>query len=250
MPTPEVVLVSGASGEIGPALIQRLAGDGFQVVAGWRSREPAHEPSVRLDVTEPDQVEGAVAWIEREVGPLHAVVANAGWADVDLALRVSPERFREVVDTDLTGAFLVCRAGLRYMIKRRSGRLVMIGSAAGQHGVAGMTSYSAAKSGLGGLARSLAREVGRRSITVNVVAPGMLKIGAGRLDADRPAGRVTGSWLEATPARRAGEADDVARLVSYLLSPAGAAVTGATIPVDGGYSVGVPGSPDPAGPGT
>lgn len=242
MQAPEIVpvaFVSGANGEIGNAILERLAADGFRTVGGWRSEAPPIERHLRCDVTDEEAVESAIATTEERWGPIEVVVANAGFAHLDLAIRARPDAFRSVIETSLTGAHLVAAAALRRMVRRRSGRVVLIGSTAATHGVPGMASYGAAKAGLEGLARSLAREVGRRSITVNVVAPGMLSVGAGRLAAARPDGRIEEAWVAATPLARTGRASDVAAMVSFLASPAGAAITGATVAVDGGFAIGL-----------
>lgn len=235
-----VALVTGAAGAIGSACAARLAADGFTAVSGWRTTPPPGDgPAVQFDVTDAAGTEAAVAQVEERYGPIHTVVANAGWAQLDLALRADPDRFREVVDANLTGAFLTAKAALGPMLRRRSGRIVLMGSVAGFWGVPGVSSYAASKAGLLGLARSLAREVGSRSITVNVVAPGLLDNAVGRIDDERPASRVTGDWVQATPLRRAGTPAEVAAAVSFLASDRAGFVTGTVVPVDGGFTMGI-----------
>jgi beta-ketoacyl ACP reductase len=237
---PRVALVTGASGAIGSACVQRLAADGFTAVSAWRSTPPAGDgPAVQCDVTDADAVRAAVEQVEHDHGPIHTVVANAGWAHMDIVTRTDPERFRAVIDANLTGSFLVAQAALGPMLRRRAGRIVFVGSVAGFWGVPGVASYAASKAGLLGLARSLAREVGSRSITVNVVAPGLLDNAVDRIDAERPARSVTTDWVAATPLRRAGTPDDVAAAVSFLASEGAGFVTGTVIPVDGGFSMGI-----------
>lgn len=232
--------MTGAASELGSACLRRLDARGYTAVAAWRQTPPPPGPSVRFDTTDAGQVAAGFAEVESRWGPVQALVANAGRADLDLAIRLSPERFRLVVDTNLTGTFLVVRAALASMLRRRHGRIVLVASVAGQIGVAGVSPYSASKAGLVGLARSLAREAGPRRVTVNVVAPGMLADAAARIDAHRPGNAVTESWRRATPVRTEGTAEHVASLVAYLASPRAGFTTGAVIPVDGGFSVGPP----------
>lgn len=235
-----VALVTGAGSGIGGACLHRLAADGFVAVGAWRATPPASSgPSVRFDVTDAAAVAAAVAEVEDRWGPIEVLVSNAGLAHLDLALRVTPERFAEVVDTNLVGSFLLAKAVLGPMVERRRGRIVLVGSVAGHWGVPGVSSYAAAKAGLVGMARSLAREVGPRSITVNVVAPGMLDDAVERLDALRPRSPVPRHWVEATPVGRPGTVDDVAAAVSFLASAGAAFVTGAVLPVDGGFAMGL-----------
>ena len=237
--TRRVALVTGAGSGIGGACLDRLRGDGFLAVAGWRTDAPSSGPAVHLDVTDAAEVEAAVAEVEARWGPIDVLVSNAGLARLDLALRTTPERFREVIDTNLTGSFLLARAVLAPMVRRRRGRIIFMGSVAGHWGVPGVSSYAASKAGLVGMARSLAREVGPRSITVNVVAPGMLDDAVARFDAHRPTSDVADRWVGATPARRPGTAEDVAAAVAFLASDGAAFITGTTLAVDGGFGLGL-----------
>lgn len=235
-----VALVTGAAGPIGAACVARLEADGFTAVSAWRETPPPGDgPSVQFDVTDAEAVAAGVAEVEERHGPIHTVVANAGWAKLDLALRADPEVFRAIIDANLTGAFLTAKAALGPMVRRREGRIVLMGSVAGFWGVPGVASYAASKAGLLGLARSLAREVGSRNITVNVVAPGLLDNAVGRIDEQRPTSTVTSAWVEATPIRRSGTPAEVAAAVSFLASDRAGFVTGVVLPVDGGFSMGI-----------
>lgn len=235
---PRVALVTGAASGIGRACCRRLAEDGFTVVAGWRTRRPdGPGPAVRFDVTRSDEVDGAVAEIAERLGPVEVLVSNAGRAHLDLGVRVDADTFAGLVATNLAGSFHLARAVAPAMAARRRGRIVLVGSAAGHWGVPGVGGYAAAKAGLVGLARSLARELGPRGVTVNVVAPGMLDDAADRLHARRRP-EVIATWREATPARRQGTAEEVAAAVSFLAG-AGAGVTGAVVPIDGGFASGL-----------
>lgn len=238
-PPPRVALVTGAGSHLGSAVRARLDADGFVTVGGWRSTEPPGPRSLRFDTTDADEVDAAIATVEARWGPIHTVVANAGSAHLDLAVRLSPERFRAVVDANLTGAFLLARAALPAMMRRRSGRIVFIGSVAGHTGIPGVGAYAAAKSALTGLARSLATEAGRRGVTVNVVSPGLLDSAVERLVDHRPTRQIEATWIADTPARREGSSDEVAAAVGFLASDRARSITGATIAIDGGFGMGV-----------
>jgi 3-oxoacyl-[acyl-carrier protein] reductase len=240
-PSSPVALVSGSGSNLGRACLAQLRDQGFTTVAAWHTRPPAPgeaDAAIQLEVTDATAVEAAVEAVEAEHGPIHTVVAAAGFAHLDLALRVTPEQFRDVVDIDLTGAFLLARAAARAMAPRRAGRIVLVGSVAGIWGVPGVSSYAAAKAGLGGLARSLARELGPRGITVNVVAPGLLDDAVTRLVTRRPGSSTDREWVASTPAGRSGTPEEVAAVVAFLAGPSGASITGATLAVDGGFSIG------------
>jgi 3-oxoacyl-[acyl-carrier protein] reductase len=176
----------------------------------------------------------AFAEAEEAHGPVEVVVANAGITEDGLLMRMGDEQFRQVIDTNLGGAFRTARQAATEMVRLRRGRIVLMSSVAGLNGSAGQANYAASKAGMVGLARSLAREFGSRSITVNVVAPGLIDTDmSDKLSEQRRAQIVAG-----VPLGRTGRADEVAGTVFWLASAEAAYVTGAVIPVDGGLGMG------------
>jgi NAD(P)-dependent dehydrogenase (short-subunit alcohol dehydrogenase family) len=189
---------------------------------------------VQCDVTDPPQVEAAFAQVESNLGAIEVVVANAGITRDTLLLRMSDEDWDQVIATNLTGAFRVARRAARPMIRARFGRIVFISSVVGQLGSAGQVNYAASKAGLLGMARSLARELGSRGVTANVVAPGFIETDmTAELGED-----LVKKYAEQIPMGRFGSADDVAGAVEFLSSDAAGYITGALIPVDGGLGMG------------
>jgi NAD(P)-dependent dehydrogenase (short-subunit alcohol dehydrogenase family) len=189
---------------------------------------------VQCDVTDPSQVEAAFAQVESNLGNIEVVVANAGITRDTLLLRMSDEDWDQVIATNLTGAFRVARRAARPMIRARFGRIVFISSVVGQLGSAGQVNYAASKAGLLGMARSLARELGSRGVTANVVAPGFIETDmTAELGED-----LVKKYAEQIPLGRFGSADDVAGAVEFLSSDAAGYITGALIPVDGGLGMG------------
>lgn len=229
------VLVTGGNRGIGLAIARSFAEIGDTVTITHRSGEPPDGlTGVRCDVTDADSVDAAFDQVEEGHGPVEVLVANAGVTRDTLLLRMSEDDFRSVVDTNLTGAFRVVRRAARGMLRARKGRIVLIGSVVGLLGSPGQTNYAATKAGLIGMARSIARELGSRGITVNVVAPGLVEsdMTAGLTDERRA------EILAGIPLARYATADEVARVVRWVASDEAAYITGAVIPVDGGLGMG------------
>jgi NAD(P)-dependent dehydrogenase (short-subunit alcohol dehydrogenase family) len=227
--------VTGGSKGIGRAIAERMSGAGHRVAATFRSGDvPAGVLGVRCDVTDASEVESAFAAVESELGPVQVLVANAGITRDTLLMRMSDEDWDAVLATNLTGAFRVARRAARPMVRARFGRLVFLSSVVGQLGSAGQVNYAASKAGLVGLARSLARELGSRGVTANVLAPGFIETDmTAELD-EATVQRYAGS----IPLGRFGAVDDVAAAVEFLASDGAGYITGALIPVDGGLGMG------------
>jgi 3-oxoacyl-[acyl-carrier protein] reductase len=230
-----VVLVTGGSRGIGHGIAERLAKAGHRVAATYRSGEvPQGVVGVPCDVTDPDQVEKAFTQVESALGNVEVLVANAGITRDTLLMRMSDEDWDQVIATNLTGAFRVARRAARPMIRARFGRIIFMSSVAGQMGSAGQVNYAAAKSGLVGMARSLARELGSRGVTTNVLAPGFIETDmTAELGDD-----LVKKYAEQIPLGRFGSVDDIAGTVEFLASEAASYITGALIPVDGGLGMG------------
>ena len=230
-----VALVTGANRGIGAEIAQRLKSDGFLVIGATRSGEaPGCDDCVRIDVSSADSIVAAMAEVEAKHGPIQVLVANAGITRDSLLMRMSDTDIDEVLSTNLGGSIRLARAGLRGMLKARAGKIIFISSVVGLMGSAGQVNYAASKAGLIGAARSLAREVGSRGITVNVVAPGFVDTD---MTADLDESRKS-EILGAVPLGRYATPSEVAGVVSFLASTDGAYVTGAVIPVDGGLGMG------------
>jgi len=231
----KVALVTGGNRGIGLAIANKFKDDGYQVVVTHRSgNSPAGFEGIVMDVTDSESVNSGIASIEKKYGRIDVLVANAGITKDGLVMRMSDADFDSVIDTNLNGAFRVARACTRGMLKQKSGRMIFIGSVVGMLGSAGQVNYAATKSGLIGMARSFARELGSRGITANVVAPGFVDTDmTAVLDEARKAEIVS-----AVPLGRFCTADEIAGVVAFLASPAGAYISGAVIPVDGGLGMG------------
>jgi 3-oxoacyl-[acyl-carrier protein] reductase len=228
-------LVTGGNRGIGLAIARRLAADGDGVTITSRSGDAVPGLTVATcDVRDSAAVDAAFTTAEAAHGPVEVLVANAGITRDQLLALMSEDDFATVLDTNLTGAYRVAKRAVRGMIRMRRGRIIFISSVVGLLGSGGQANYAASKAGLVGLARSLARELGTRSITVNVVAPGFV-------DTDMTAALAEDrkkAILASVPLGRLAAADEVAGAVSFLAGPDAAYISGAVIPVDGGLGMG------------
>jgi 3-oxoacyl-[acyl-carrier protein] reductase len=229
-----VVLVTGGTRGIGLAIAEAFAARGDRVAVTYRKEPAANHLSLRCDVTSSTEVDAAFAEIEAALGPVEILVANAGVTNDRLLIQMSEDAFTSVLDTNLVGAYRVAKRATQKMIRARSGRIVLISSVVALSGSGGQTNYAASKAGLVGFARSLAREIGSRNVTVNVVAPGFVETD---MTSALPESRKS-ELLREIPLQRFGHVDDVVGAVTWLASDAAAYVTGAVIPVDGGLGMG------------
>jgi 3-oxoacyl-[acyl-carrier protein] reductase len=229
------VLVTGGNRGIGRAIALSFAEGGDQVAVTYRGEEPPQGLlGVRCDVTDPESVDAAFGAVEDAQGPVEVLVNNAGITRDTLLLRMGDDDWSSVIDTNLTGSFRVSRRAARGMLRMRRGRIVFISSVVGLLGSAGQVNYAASKAGLVGMARSIARELGGRGITANVVAPGLVETDmTAQLPEDKRA-----DYLRAIPLQRFATAGEVAGVVRWLASEDAGYVTGAVIPVDGGLGMG------------
>ncbi|HLY34028.1 MAG TPA: 3-oxoacyl-ACP reductase FabG [Jatrophihabitantaceae bacterium] len=230
------VLVTGGNRGIGLAIARAFAANGDRVAITHRaSGAPDGLFGVQCDVTSTTDVDAAFAAVEAEHGPVEVLVANAGITDDTLLLRMDEASFQRVLDTNLTGAYRVAKRAASGMLKQRRGRMIFVSSVVGLVGAAGQANYAASKAGLIGLARSIARELGSRSITANVIAPGFIETD---MTAELSEARRA-DVLANVPVKRYGTADEVAAAAVYLASPGAAYVTGVVLPVDGGIGMGI-----------
>src|SRR5215831_10550932 len=228
-------LVTGGNRGIGLAIARRLAAGGDAVTVTSRSGEGvAGLATVACDVRDPASVDDAFAKVEAEQGPVEVVVANAGITQDQLLALMGEDDFTSVIDTNLTGAYRVARRAVRPMMRMRRGRLIFISSVVGLLGSAGQANYAASKSGLVGLARSLARELSSRNITCNVVAPGFVDTDMTAVLPDERKAAI----LAQVPLGRLASAEEIAGVVTFLAGDDAGYITGAVIPVDGGLGMG------------
>ncbi|MDQ6601262.1 MAG: 3-oxoacyl-[acyl-carrier-protein] reductase [Chloroflexota bacterium] len=239
----QIVVVTGASRGIGRAVAVRFARDGAAVIVNYRGSEAAAQETARAvneaggeatlvqgDVSKRDDAERLIETAIQQYGRIDVLVNNAGITRDQLLMRMTDEDWDAVLDTNLKGAFYTTRAALRPMLRKRSGRIINISSVVGLIGNAGQGNYAAAKAGLIGFTKSVAREVAGRSITVNAIAPGYIATEMTNAIPENLRGKI----LEQVPMGRLGTPDDVAAVVAFVASPAAAYMTGTVLPVDGG----------------
>jgi len=235
MTAQRTVLVTGGNRGIGRAIAEEFIAQGHRVAVTARSGDgPTGSLTVRADVTDAAALDAAFSEVEVQLGPVEVVVANAGITRDTLLMRMSDEDFTEVIDTNLSGAFRVVKRASKGMMKARFGRIILVSSVVGLLGSAGQINYSASKSGLVGLARSVTRELGSRGITANVVAPGFIETDmTAELSAD-----LQQSYIKSIPAGRFASPAEVAKVIVWLASDDAGYISGAVIPVDGGLGMG------------
>ena len=230
------VLVTGGNRGIGLAIAQAFAADGDNVAVTHRGSDvPQGLFGVRCDVTSAEDVDTAFTAVEAEFGPVEVLISNAGITDDTLLMRMGEESFQRVLDANLTGAYRVAKRATPGMLKARRGRMIFISSVVALVGSPGQANYAASKAGLIGLARSIARELGSRSITANVIAPGFVETDMTAELTEARRKEILGS----VPLQRYGTPEEIAGAALYLASDAAAYVSGVVLPVDGGLGMGI-----------
>lgn len=237
---PRTVLITGGNRGIGFAIARSFAEAGDNVAFTFRTGEPPAALTelgclaVRCDITDPDEVDRAVGEVEEIWGPVEVLIANAGITRDRLLMRMSEEDFVAVLDTNLTGTFRAVKRVSRGMLKARKGRIVLISSAVALRGETGQANYAASKAGLIGFSRSLARELGSRNITCNVIAPGLTDTDMAKDLGEEQQGEL----LRSVPLGRLGQPEEIAAAAGFLAGDSAAYITGAVLPVDGGAAMG------------
>jgi 3-oxoacyl-[acyl-carrier protein] reductase len=228
-------LITGGNRGIGFAIAEEFVASGYKVAVTARSGSgPTGTLTVRADVTDGDSLDSAIAEVEAQLGPIEILVANAGITKDTLLMRMTDEEFESVVNTNLNGVFRVLKRVTKSMLRAKYGRVILIGSVVGLFGSAGQVNYSATKSALVGIARSVTRELGGKNITANIVAPGFI-------DTDMTAelsDDLAASYKSKIPAGRFAAPSEVAKVVRWLASDEASYISGAVIPVDGGLGMG------------
>lgn len=237
--TKRIALVTGASRGIGRAIAEKLAEDGFFVLGTATTENGAAAISaylgengkgLTLDVSNAESVENVMKQITDEFGTPHVLVNNAGITRDNLLMRMKDEEWDDIISTNLTSVFRMSKAVLRGMMKAKTGRIINISSVVGSTGNAGQANYAAAKAGMIGFTKSMAKEVGSRNITVNTVAPGFIDTDMTKELSDD----IKNNLLNAIPLGRLGDAKEIAHAVSFLASDGAAYITGETLHVNGG----------------
>lgn len=235
----EIALVTGASRGIGKAIAEQLKADGATVIGTATTEGGAEKISeylgeggkgMCLNVTDPDSVAAVIKQISSDFGDVSILVNNAGITRDNLLMMMKDDQWNDIIDTNLTSIFRLCKAVVRKMMKARKGRIINIGSVVGSSGNPGQTNYSAAKAGLLGFTKSLAREIGSRNITVNSVAPGFIDTDMTKELAEEQKAALIGS----VPLGRLGDPADIANAVVFLAGPDSSYITGETLHVNGG----------------
>ncbi|MFY8026708.1 MAG: beta-ketoacyl-ACP reductase [Aquiluna sp.] len=230
-----VALVTGGNRGIGYAIAEELVSAGYKVAVTARSGQgPTGALTVVADVTDSGSLDLALSEVEQKLGPVEILVANAGITKDNLLLRMSEEEFEEVINTNLTGVFRLVKRVTKGMLKAKFGRIILIGSVVGLYGSAGQVNYSASKSALVGMARSITRELGSKNITANVIAPGFINTD---MTAALPQD-LADKYRSQIPIGRFAEAEEVAKVVAWFASEQASYISGAVIPVDGGLGMG------------